>query len=183
MQANIAVGLIEASSIAKGVEAADAMCKAASIKLVRTQVLARGKYVILVSGPVGEVESALRAGRAVAGGALIDEVIIRNIHAAVLAALDKRIAVESLEAVGIIETKDSIAAVRAADAAAKAAAVHVLEVKTVVGGGKGYVSLAGEPAAVRSAVAAGVSAVPAAMLIGHVVIPQADSQMLAAVGK
>ncbi|MDE2038922.1 MAG: BMC domain-containing protein [Elusimicrobia bacterium] len=183
MQANLAVGFLELSSIAKGIEACDAMVKMASVTLARATVIARGKYVILVTGPVGEVESAMRAGRELSGKALLDEVLIRNIHAHVLAALDKRRPVERLEAVGAIETKDAIAAVLAADAAAKAAFVHVLEVKTVVPGGKGYVTLTGEVGAVRSAVAAGISAVDAGRLVSHVVIPQADGQLLATVGK
>ena len=52
MLANIAVGLLESNSIAKGIEASDAMCKMASVKLVKTSIIARGKYVILISGPV-----------------------------------------------------------------------------------------------------------------------------------
>src|SRR5262249_32297169 len=117
------------------------------------------------------------------GKTLVDEVLIRNIHEGVLAALEKRVAVDELEAVGVIETKDAIATVRAADAAAKAAAVHLIEVKTVVPGGKGYVSMTGEVGAVRSAVAAGIQAVPEGMRVSHVVIPQAAPQLLAAVGK
>ncbi len=34
MQANIAVGLLETSSIAKGIEALDSMCKAAGVKAI-----------------------------------------------------------------------------------------------------------------------------------------------------
>ncbi|MEK7857617.1 MAG: BMC domain-containing protein [Elusimicrobiota bacterium] len=183
MLSNIAIGMLESSSIAKGIEAADAMVKMASVKLVKTTIVARGKYIILISGPTGEVESSLRAGRQMLGKTLVDEVLIRNIHAQVLAALDKRVPVEVLDAVGIIETKEAIATVRAADAAAKAAAVHILEVKTVVGGGKGYVTMTGSVGDVRSAVAAGIGAVPDAMLVSHVVIPQPDAQLLASVGK
>ncbi|MBI4424362.1 MAG: BMC domain-containing protein, partial [Elusimicrobia bacterium] len=47
----------------------------------------------------------------------------------------------------------------------------------------GYVSMTGEVGAVRSAVAAGIAVVPKGMLVTQVVIPQADKQLLAAVGK
>ena len=104
-------------------------------------------------------------------------------HQQVLDALDKRCPVEALDAVGIIETKEAIAAIHAADAAAKAAKVHLLEVRSVVGGGKGYVSMTGEVGAVRSAVAAGIQVVPQGMLVSHIVIPQPDSQLLNTVGK
>jgi microcompartment protein CcmL/EutN len=150
---------------------------------VKTNVIARGKYTILISGPVGEVESAMRAGRELAGKFLIDEVIIRNIHAQVLHALEKRLGVEVLDALGIIETKEAIATVRAADTAAKAAQVHLLEVKIIVGGGKGYVTMTGEVGAVRAAVAAGISVVPEGMLVSQVVIPRPDKQLLETVGK
>ena len=183
MLANTSIGLIETSSIAKGIEASDAMVKMAAVKLAKTSIIARGKYTIMITGPLGEVESAMRAGRQMVGKTLIDEVLIRNVHSQVIAALDKRIPVEVLDAVGVIETKDAIATVLAADAAAKAASVHLLEVKTVVGGGKGYVTLTGEVGAVRSAVAAGISAIPEAMLVSHVVIPQPDAQLLGTIGK
>ncbi|MBI5246655.1 MAG: BMC domain-containing protein [Elusimicrobia bacterium] len=183
MLANLAVGFLETSSLAKGVEATDAMVKMAQVKLVKTSVVARGKLVIFISGAQGEVESAMRAGREILGKTLVDEVLIRNIHNQVLAALDKRVPVEVLGAVGLIETKEAISAVLAADAAAKAANVHVIEVKTVVGGGKGYLSLCGEVGDVRTAIAAGINAIKKELIVSHVVIPQADPQLLATVGK
>lgn len=183
MLANLAVGFLETTSLAKGVEATDAMVKMASVKLVKTSVVARGKLVIFISGALGEVESAMRAGREVLGKTLVDEVLIRNVHSQVVAALDKRVPVEVLGAVGLIETKEAIAAVLAADAAAKAANVHLIEVKTVVGGGKGYLSLCGEVGDVRTAIAAGITAIKKDLLVSHVVIPQADPQLLATVGK
>jgi microcompartment protein CcmL/EutN len=183
MLANLAVGFLECNSIAKGIEAADAMCKMASVKLAKTAVIARGKYVIHITGPVGEVESSMRAGREVLGKTLVDEVLIRNVHSQVIAALDKRMPVEVLGAVGIVETKEAVSTVKAADAAAKAASVHVLEVKTVVPGGKGYFTVCGEVGDVRAAVAAAVSSLRPDQLVVHVVIPQADGQLLAAIGK
>lgn len=183
MLANLAVGFLETTSLAKGVEATDAMVKMASVKLVKTSVVARGKLVIFISGALGEVESAMRAGREVLGKTLVDEVLIRNVHNQVVAALDKRVPVEVLGAVGLIETKEAIAAVLAADAAAKAANVHLIEVKTVVGGGKGYLSLCGEVGDVRTAIAAGITAIRKDLLVSHVVIPQADPQLLATVGR
>jgi microcompartment protein CcmL/EutN len=183
MLANLAVGFLEANSIAKGIEASDAMVKMASVKLVKTSIVARGKYIILISGPVGEVESAMRAGREVLGKTLVDEVLIRNVAQQVVDTLDKRRPVEHLGAVGVIETKEAVATVLAADAAAKAANVQLIETKTVVPGGKGYVTLCGDVGDVRTAVAAGITAIKKDMLVSHVVIPQADPQLLATVGK
>lgn len=183
MQANIAIGLLETSSIARGIDASDAMCKTASVRLVKTHILARGKYSILISGPVGEVESSMRAGVEAARETMVHQVIIRNVHQQVLDSLEKKVPVEALDALGIIETKEAVAAIHAADAAAKAANIRLIETRGVVGGGKGYVSLTGEVGAVRSAVAAGVAVVPPAMLVTHVIIARPDAQLLATVAK
>lgn len=183
MLTNLAVGFLESSSIAKGIEATDAMVKMAQVKLAKTTIVARGKYIIFISGPQGEVESSMRAGREVLGKTLVDEVLIRNAATQVIASLDKRVPVEHLGAVGIIETKEAIAAVLAADAAAKAANVHLLETKTVVGGGKGYVTLCGDVGDVRTAVAAGITAIKKELIVSHVVIPQADPQLVGTIGK
>ncbi|MBI3298127.1 MAG: BMC domain-containing protein [Elusimicrobia bacterium] len=182
MLANIAIGMLETNSIAKGIEASDAMCKMAQVELVKVSIVARGKYIILIKGPVGEVESSLRAGANLAGKTVVDQFILRNVHQQVLDSLEKRVPVAALDAYGIIETKEAIAAVRAADAAAKAARVHLIEVKAVVGGGKGYVAMTGEVGAVRTAVGAGIAEVPEGMLVSHVVIPQPDVQLLKTVG-
>jgi microcompartment protein CcmL/EutN len=183
MQANIAIGLLENSSIALGVTASDAMCKMAQVDLVKAQVIARGKYLILISGPVGEVESAMRAGIEMVGKSIIHQFIIRNVHTNVLEALEKRRPVSNLDAFGLIETKDAVASIHAADAAAKSAKIHLLDVKAVLPGGKGYVSLTGDVGAVKTAIGAGIQVVPEGMLVNHIVIPKPDAQLLKTMGK
>ncbi len=178
MQANIAVGLMETSSIAKGIEALDGMCKAAGVKPEVHQAISKGKYIVVISGPVGEVESSLAKGAEIAGDTVIARHIIRNIHAGALAALNKKIKPEKLEAVGIVETKEALPALFAADAAAKAAYVHVAEVNTGKGiGGKGYFTVVGEPGAVRAAVAAGVKAVGNGAVVSRIVISNAHEHI------
>jgi microcompartment protein CcmL/EutN len=178
MQANIALGLLEISSIAKGVEAADAMCKAAGITLSKAYPTSRGKFVIVISGPVGEVESSLRAGREMAGAALMESYIIRNVHKEVLSALSGKLKYDKLEALGFVETKDVVPAIYAADIAAKAAHVHMIEVRAGSGiGGKGYFSVTGEVGAVRSAVAAAAGAIGPDKLVSRIVIPNAHEQL------
>lgn len=181
MKANVAIGILETSSIAKGVECADVMCKAAGVELSKAGPLPRGKFIVIVSGPVGEVESSLRAGAEAAADFKIAHFIIRNVHEQVVAALEKRVPSETLESVGIIETGEASPVVFAADAAAKAARVHLLEIRIGSGiGGKGYLAMTGEVGAVRTAVSAGVKHVPEGMLVSRVVIPMAHEHLRAA---
>ncbi|MCG2725596.1 MAG: BMC domain-containing protein [Elusimicrobia bacterium] len=180
MQANTAIGLLEISSIAKGVETLDAMCKAAGIKPEIARPISKGKYIIIVSGPVGEVESALSKGIEIAEKTLISEFIIRNVHKSVAERLSKKATMpEKLEAVSIVETKNSLSIVYAADIAAKAASINILEISLGKGiGGKGYFSMTGEIGAIRSAVNAAVKSIEPDDLISRIVIPNADAHLL-----
>ena len=175
-----AIGFLEVSSIAKGIEAVDAMAKMAEVEVLHTQAIPRGKFVILIGGEQAEVEQALQAGMQVADRVLIDHFLIPNVHEQVLPAMRGRIAVEDLEAVGVIETKDVAATVFAADAAAKKAAIRLIEVFPGRGaGGKGFVTFTGEVGAVRSAVAAGVETIRKdGALVASVVIPYAHKSLL-----
>lgn len=182
MQANIAVGLMETSSIAKGIEALDGMCKAAGVKPEVHQAISKGKYIIVISGPLAEVDSSMAKGLELAGNTVVAKHVIRNIHAGALAALNKKIKPAKMEAVGIVETKEALPALFAADAAAKAAFVHVAEVNTGKGiGGKGYFTVTGEPGAVRTAVAAGVKAIGEDAVVSRIVIPNAHEHIGAAI--
>ena len=107
------IGFIELSSIAKGIEAVDAMMKMAEVELLHTQAIPRGKFVILIGGKLAEVEQSMQAGLQTADGTLIDFFIIPNVHEQILPALKSRIKVEKIEAVGVIETKDAAAAILA----------------------------------------------------------------------
>ena len=61
-QAGMALGLIETMGLAAGVEAADAMVKAANVTIVARQQVGGGLVAILVRGDVGSVKAAVDAG-------------------------------------------------------------------------------------------------------------------------
>jgi microcompartment protein CcmL/EutN len=170
---NPCIGFIETSSIARGIEATDAMLKMAEVELLMTQIIPRGKYLIMIGGNVADVESSLRAGLRTAAESVLDHFIIQNVHPELPPAIKGRVRVERIEAVGIIETKEVASAIYAADAAVKSAAVNLIEARNQPGG-KGLVVVTGEVGAVRTAVAAGVASIKKeGMLIAEVVIPYA----------
>jgi microcompartment protein CcmL/EutN len=170
------IALLETSSIARGIEATDAMMKKAAVDLLMTTIVPRGKYLVMVGGSVADVEQALRAGIDTAGPSVVDQFLIQNVHPQLPAAIKGRVKVEKLEAVGIIETKEVASAIYAGDAAAKAAEVRLIEARNQPGA-KGLVVLTGEVGAVRAAVAAGVATVKDGMLVAEVVIPRAHEAL------
>lgn len=172
------IGFLELSSIARGIEATDAMLKRADVDLLMTTIIPRGKYLIMVGGSVADVEQAMQAGMETAGGTALDQFIIPNVHPQLPDAIRGRVKVPEIEAVGVLETREVASAIYAGDAAAKAAAVTLIEARNQPGG-KGLVVLTGEVGAVRAAIAAGAETVrKEGMLLAQVIIPYAHKALL-----
>jgi ethanolamine utilization protein EutM len=72
-----AVGLVETRGFVGGVEAADAMCKAARVRLTHYEVTTDALVTILVRGSLAEVEAAVAAGARAAER--VGEVITRHV--------------------------------------------------------------------------------------------------------
>lgn len=148
-----AVAVIELASIAVGIEAGDAMVKRAPVDVVRAGTIHPGKYVVLVSGAVADVEEAFEAGTAVGESCLVDTVLLPNVHPAVVRALRGGRRAGGGEALGVVETATIAAIVEAADAGLKGAAVELLELRLGDGiGGKGYLLFDGAVSDVEAAV-------------------------------
>src|SRR5947207_6703191 len=110
------IGLIELTSIASGFLACDAMLKAADVDLVLSRSICSGKYMVMVRGDVAAVEAAVSSGIAGTRFSVIDSFVIPNLHEPVFAALSGVTKVETLEALGIVESVAVAAAVEVADA-------------------------------------------------------------------
>jgi microcompartment protein CcmL/EutN len=169
-----ALALIEFSSIAAGIQAADAMIKKAPIKIIKAGTVQPGKYLVLIGGEVADVEESLAAGKFVGSDRLVDTVYLPEVHPEVVTAIGGGRIPEANDAVGIIETTTVAAAIHAADAGVKGARVRLLEVRLADGlGGKGIVLYSGLVADVEAAVEIGTGALQDPnLLVKDVVIPK-----------
>lgn len=95
------IGFLELNSIAKGVEAADAVLKAAETNLLFAKAICPGKYVIMFTG--GGLRSQRVAGRgaAVGGSHIVDSVVIPMVHPQVVAAINAASVPDGPGAVGV----------------------------------------------------------------------------------
>ena len=179
-----AIGMNEVMSIPAGIQACDAMLKAAEVELISAGCVCAGKYYIVVAGEVAAVRSSIEAGREVAESLLIDSMVIPNVDPQVAPAISACTMVDRLQALGIMETYSLCAAVQAADAAAKAAEVELLEVRLGRGlGGKSFILLTGEVAAVQSSIkAAEALEETKGLMAKSAVIPSPQPDMLKAIG-
>jgi microcompartment protein CcmL/EutN len=177
---NNAIGGVELSSIARGLEAADAMLKTSAVKLLLSRTICPGKYIVLVSGDTGAVNAAVEAGAGKSAHSVVDHFVIPNIHPEVFPAISGAVVTGKLEALGIIEAFSVSALIEAADAAVKAAPVKLMEIRLAMAlGGKAFVTLTGSVAAAEAAVAAGAAvAAKKGLLVEKVVIPQPRQELL-----
>jgi len=178
--ANDSLGLIELTSIAAGFQACDAMLKASNVSLVLARSICSGKYMVMVRGDVAAVEAAVSAGNAAGHFSVIDTFVIPNLHESVFPAISAATKVEELEALGIVESFSVASLIEGADAAVKAANVQLIEIRLAMAlGGKAFVTLTGNVAAVQSAVDAGAAVVgQKGMLVNKVVIPSPRPELL-----
>jgi len=153
------IGILELSSIAAGYTIQDTILKVAEVELLIARTICPGKYLIVIGGQVGSVNSAMDAGIEKAGGFLVDKLILANIDLAIFPALSGCVDVpdNSNSSLGIIETFSAASIVRAADAAVKAASVILFRVHLSMAiGGKGFLLIAGDVGSVTAAINAGI---------------------------
>lgn len=174
--ARLAIGMVEFNSIAKGIETCDYMVKAAQVDLIRSSTICPGKYVVLIAGETGSVKASMAEGAARGGECVVDTLTLPNVHPQLIPALSMTTQVENPGAVGVLEYYSVASAITAADVAAKAANITLIEVRMGFAvGGKGYVTLTGDVGAVRAAVAAAERETE--LLVGTTVIPRPAPQL------
>lgn len=178
-----AVGILETNSIALGIEAADAMLKSAEVVLIDAHPICPGKYVTILRGEVGAIETAISAGKKTASSTVVDTTIIPNVHSDVFPALAGAVTIEELKAVGVLETYSVACLIRSADAAVKEAEVKLIEARLATGiGGKGFFILTGDVGPVKDAMkAASDCAKQNGLLHSSIVIPQPHHDLIKAI--
>jgi microcompartment protein CcmL/EutN len=166
------IGLIELSSVAAGFQVADTMLKAGNVRLLLSRSICSGKYMVLIGGETAAVQSAVEAGTDAAAGCLIDHFLVPNVHPDVFVALGRTQPVQPDGALGILESFNVATLIVAADAAAKAAPVTLLEIRLAMAlGGKAFCTMTGDVGSVEAAVAAGRRVIAdAGVLVNAVVI-------------
>lgn len=174
------IGFLELNSIAKGVEVADTVLKAAAVNLIFARSGCPGKYYLLFTGEVAAVQSSIEAGQSTGGEHVVDYCVIPRVHPQVVRAISLASAPVGMRAVGVMEFYSVTASIYGADAAVKAADVDLIDVRLGTGiGGKSFVILTGEVAAVNEAVQAGIHTPNAeGMQVSSVVIPSPHPELL-----
>ncbi len=174
-----AIALIEYSSIAAGTRASDALVKKAPIELIRAGTVHPGKYAILFAGQVAAVEDSYVEGLRVGAEAVIDRVLLPDVHDRVYDAVLDKVGDWSADTLGVIETQTMSAVVEAADAAVKGANVAMVRIRLGDGlHGKGLAYFAGLQADVEAAIEIGASRIAYRNIsVCTAIIPRLDAEL------
>ena len=176
-----AVAVLELCSVARGIEVADSILWESEIEMLFSEPVQPGKYVMLFTGSVDDLRSAIDRGASLAGGDLVDQLLLPQVHEQVELGLRRRGSINGqIDALGVVETTTVASAVQAADAALKQATVELLELRIANGlGGKSYFTITGEVSDVRASVTVGASiASERGMLARDVVIPRPHADLV-----
>ena len=175
------IGAIELSSVAVGYQVQDAMLDAAAVEILIARTICSGKYFIVVGGSVSDVKAAVSTALRAADEAVIDHLVIPNVHESVFPALGQSVVIdqEELGALGVVETFSGVSIVAAADAAAKAARIKLFRIHVAMAlGGKGFCLMTGTVADCRAGVAAAAAeARQRGLLVAEVVIPRPNREL------
>ena len=177
------IGCVELNSISAGMHVADEMVKAAEVQLVLARPTCPGRYLVIVTGDTGAVKSSVEAGRAIGRDMVVDWFVIPSVHEAVIPAMNGTAVCPRINALGCIETCTTASCIIAADAAAKAGQVQLIELRFAAGlGGKAFITMTGEVSSVRASVEAGVEVVnsdASGPVLSHIVIPSPSADLKA----
>jgi microcompartment protein CcmL/EutN len=176
----LTLGVLELSSVARGLLVCDAMLKKARIRILRASPVGSGKFIVILTGGEADLLEALNEGTAVGDELLVGQTYIPRIHPQVVGALARKGRLElTLDAVGILESSSLASAIRAADLAAKTAQVQVVELTFDLDlGGKAYFTLTGDLAEILAAVEVAESQLRAdGAFVGRELIPRPHEGM------
>lgn len=175
-----AIGMVEFTSIARGIYAADQMVKVADVEVVTAGTSCPGKYIAIVHGDVAAVQSSVRTGEQIAGEYYVDSMVIPNVHQDVFPAITGSTAPEQIQAIGILESFSLAAMIETADIILKTAELEAIELRLGNGlGGKAFFTYTGDVAAVKAGTDAGKDiAKSKGLLVNFEVIPSPSEHIL-----
>ncbi len=124
-----ALAAVDFAEIPVGLTATDALLKASPISWVRSGTVSRGRFLTLFGGTPAAVEVALERCLVLAGGRVLDHVLLADAHEQLVAGLQGLRQDAGEGAVAILETTTVAATVRAAERALKTSPVRLLELR------------------------------------------------------
>lgn len=173
------IGLVEYRTVSSGITAADTMVKTADVEVIQASAVCPGKYVIIITGELSAVRASVDAAKEKLPEQLTDSFVLGNPHADIFRAIYGGGEIGDAKALGVLETFSAPSIIVAADTAAKASEVKLIELRIARGlGGKSYMLLTGTVASVTAAIDRAKTVIgEEGMLLDYSVIPNPDKSI------
>ncbi len=173
------IGMVEYRTVSSGITAADTMVKTADIEVIQASAVCPGKYVVIVMGELSAVKASIDAAKAKLPEQLTDSFVLGNPHEDIFKAIYGGGEIGDAKALGVLETFSAPSIIVAADTAAKASEVKLIELRIARGlGGKSYMLLTGTVASVTAAIDRAKAVIgEEGMLLDYSVIPNPDKSI------
>ena len=108
-----ALAMVEYKTVSSGMMAADIMVKTADVDIIEATTVCPGKYMVLISGSLSAVRASVDAAAVQFSENLIDKFVLGNPHDSIFTALYGTTDIGSPDALGVLETFSSAAAITA----------------------------------------------------------------------
>ena len=126
---NKSIGALEFASISRGMYVADAIVKKAEVEIIYFKTICPGKFLIIVSGDEGEIDTAINFGIEIAGKTLVDSFKVHAVSKVIISGIKAKLEpVTKPDAVAIVETRKVCTGIRALDIMLKSADVTLVRI-------------------------------------------------------
>lgn len=151
-----ALALLELDSVATGLAAVDTLVKRAPVEVLEANLVEPGRFLILLTGGVAEVEESLGAVADRHADALQSQMHLPFVHPDLVAGLRGTEHTTAPDTLGVVEGSDVAGTLEAADRSLKDAQVQLAGVRVAIGlGGRAYYVVSGEHNDVEAALDVG----------------------------
>ena len=151
-----ALALVELGSIARGLRALDALVKRAPVEILEANLVEPGRYLILFTGGVAEVDESFKACLEVGCNWISDKMMLPLAHPDLLAGIRGREDIRSadeMDTLGVIEGSHIPSTLEACDRSLKNALVQLAGIRLSGGlGGRAYYIVFGAQHDVEAAI-------------------------------
>ena len=173
-----ALGLIELSSIVRGISVADAMVKRSPVTIWDAYPVSTGRFLIFVKGGVAEVSEAMYAGLEAAGSALLNSLFLPQLHIAIHYGMDNHCLKPEIDALGLLECTQVSPTLLACDKCLKTTDVSLVQLRMAKGiGGKAYFVVSGPLHQVEASIDAATAQISMSYIVNREIITSAHQDM------
>jgi microcompartment protein CcmL/EutN len=151
-----ALALVEIDGVARGLRCVDVLVKRAPVTLHEANLIEPGRFLILFSGGVAEVEESFAAATELGGDRVVETMLLPVVHPLLVCGLAGALDLDSPDTVGVVEGRRVAGVLEACDRSLKDASVRLAGVRTQGGlGGRAYYVVHGLQPDVEAALEAG----------------------------